>query len=359
MKDFQEAYLPYTQLLLDPNNYRFQDRSDFQMADSNRFHEPSVQARAYERLKDDSLAQLKNSIIKNGFIPVERIVVRPYEHASNTYLVLEGNRRVAALRWIADDDAAGVPVPESVLSDLQNVPVLIVTPDDSDPAFYESLMGIRHVSGIKQWGGYERARLVAVMREKHSLDTPEIADRLGLSRHEVNRRFRAYTALEQMKQDEDYGDHADSRLYPIFHEAVAQPTVRKWLGWKDDTGEFGNEETVREFYDMLTPNDSEEGPKDPKISTKDQVRELKHILPNPEARRILGDNSRSFLDALAAARRDEMAAAWATEVAEAISALENIGVGELRRLRSEDIQVVERLRDVANRTLEDHKKLLG
>lgn len=358
MPAFTEQRVPYTQLLLDPNNYRFQDRSDFQLADERRFHEASVQARAYARLKDESLTQLKNSIVHNGFLPVERLVVRPYEHAENCYLVLEGNRRLAALRWIAEDHAAGVPIPEGVMDDLNQVPVVIVNPKEGDPVFYEALMGIRHVSGIREWGGYQRARLVAMMRDHYGLDTGEVADRLGMTRHEVNRRYRAYRALEQMKEDEDYGDYADSTLYPLFHEAVAQPVVREWLGWDENTGQFTNEETVRVFYDMLTPNDPEEAySKDPKINTYSEVRELRHILPNIEARRLLIDPSRGFLDALAAAKRDEIAQAWATEVAEAISALESIGVGELRNLTEPERTLIERLRDIAGRTLEDYHKL--
>lgn len=358
MTTFSEDKISYENLLLDPNNYRFQDRSDFQMADERRFHEVSVQARAYGRIKDDSLTQLKNSIIHNGFLPVERLVIRPYEFIEGKYVVLEGNRRLAALRWIAEDHAAGVTIPESVMQDLERVPVIIVNQQEGDSAFYEALMGIRHVSGIKEWGGYQRARLVALMRDRHELDTGEVADRLGMTRHEVNRRYRAYSALEQMKNDEDYGDYAESTLYPLFHEAVAQPVVREWLGWDENSGNFTNAETLHIFYDMLTPSDSEEGrQREPKIGSYLQVRELRHILPNSEAKRILIDPNRSLLDALAAARRDEMAQAWATEVAEAITALENIGIGELRRLRAEDVTTIESLRDVVNQTLEAYHKL--
>ncbi len=85
-------------LLLDPNNYRFQDLDGFVAAAEDRFHEPSVQTRAYERLKKD-IVDLKKSIWRNGFIPVERIVVRPYSKNPKTYLVVEGNRRVASVKW--------------------------------------------------------------------------------------------------------------------------------------------------------------------------------------------------------------------------------------------------------------------
>src|SRR5687768_13567405 len=48
---FHEDTLNHSQLLLDPNNYRYQDSADFVYADEKRFHEASVQDRAYRRLR--------------------------------------------------------------------------------------------------------------------------------------------------------------------------------------------------------------------------------------------------------------------------------------------------------------------
>jgi len=146
---FQEANLSHTQLLLDPNNFRFQDSPEFVAAMESRFGEQSVQAKAFERLRSEALLQLKNSILKNGFLPFERLVVRPY--GNNRFVVIEGNRRLAALRWIANDIAAGADVPESVTAALKEIPVVIVPDDSADPSLRDAIMGIRHVSGIKEW----------------------------------------------------------------------------------------------------------------------------------------------------------------------------------------------------------------
>ena len=74
MVNLAEKLLVYKTLLLDPNNYRFQDSTDFVWADETRFHEKTVPDRAYRRLRDDGLLQLKNSILTNGLLPVERLV---------------------------------------------------------------------------------------------------------------------------------------------------------------------------------------------------------------------------------------------------------------------------------------------
>ena len=111
-----------------------------------------MQDRAYRRLRSEtSLVELKKSFLTNGFVPVERLVVRKYAHKDNQYVVVEGNERLAALRWISEDNAAGVQVPPDLIAQCENLPVIVLDAT-ADESFYESLMGIRHVSGIKQWG---------------------------------------------------------------------------------------------------------------------------------------------------------------------------------------------------------------
>ncbi|MEA2600110.1 MAG: hypothetical protein QOF89_1102 [Acidobacteriota bacterium] len=355
---FHEETLSHSQLLLDPNNYRYQDGADFVYADEKRFHEASVQDRAFRRLRaDEGLGQLKSSFLTNGFIPVERLVVRRYQYAADRYVVLEGNRRLAALRWIAQDHEAGVRVPRGVLESLESVPVVIVD-DDADASFYESLMGVRHVSGIKQWGGYQRAKLVFTLKETHGLSSSDVAGRLGMSAQEVNRRYRAFKALQQMQSDEDFGGHAKPDMYPLFHEAVSVPVVREWLGWDERIGTFTNDEQVKNLYRLITPGqDDEEQTREPKITTYLQIRELRDIIPNPEAQRILLDPTRSFFDAMTLAKREELSRSWATQVAEAIGALQNISVIDLQRLTTEDMDQIVKLRDLADNIVSTYKKL--
>ena len=359
MATFKETALPHTQLLFDPNNYRFQDLEDFVVAEESRLHEESVQERAYRRTREDPpLRQLKNSILRNGFLPVERLVVKPYQYAENLFLVIEGNRRLAALRWVAEDHEAGVSADDRILQTLKNVPVIVVQDDTDDPAFQASLMGIRHVSGIKEWGGYQRAKLVADLRDNQNLDTADIADRLGMLVREVNRRYYAFRALQQMAEDEEYEPCAGPHMYPIFHEALAIPAIREWLGWDNNKTVFTNDDTLRQFYALIAPA-SEEGGETPeaKITSYHQVRQLRSILANPEAKRLLLDPSVGFLEAAAAASRDTLSSTWAARVAEAIAALNSIPLPQLRSLTADDVQEIERLRKVAEDVLSAYEKL--
>lgn len=358
MTEFREEKLSHDKLLLDPNNYRYQDNPNFVYADETRFHEESVQRNAYNRLKaEETLVQLKNSFITNGFIPVERLVVRRYEFDEGKFVVLEGNRRLAALKWIAEDREAGVSIPDTILDSLDAIPVVIIQETD-DPAFYEALMGVRHVSGIKEWGGYQRAKLVTALKDNHGLETSEVADRLGMSAIEVNRRYRAFKALQQMQNDENYGMYAKPPMYALFHETVAIPVVREWLGWDEELSRFTHDTHRDQFYELITPSEDEEaGRQDAKITTYSQIRELRGIMASTEAKRILVDPNRSFLDALTVAKQDELSRSWKTQVAEAINALRSIGVLDLEEFSEEDIAELERLLAATKKLLEMHKKL--
>jgi hypothetical protein len=348
-------------LLFDPNNYRFQDKDEYVQAAEERFFERTVQERAYHRLKDEGIQDLKRSILQNGFIPVEHLVVRPYRFSDDQrYVVIEGNRRLAAVKWILDDYSAGVVIDESTLASLQNLPVVVIEEEEDDETFRASLMGIRHVSGIKQWGGYQRAKLIVDMRDSLELETGEVSERLGLSSHEVNRRYRAYKSLQQMKDNEEFGGYASVKLYPLFHEAVSLPAIRDWLEWDEDQSIFMNEEKLHKFYSLITPSTNEETEElEPKITTYLQIRELRNILPNPEAKRVLLDSHSPFHEAVSIAKREEQSRLWVQAVSDAIVSLQNIEIQALKNLSNSDLSILTELKNLVEERLNDYHRLVN
>lgn len=348
------AEIPLEELLLDPNNYRIQELSGFELVKDDRFHTEQVQKTALARLQKESLKELRASILANGFLPIERIVVTPYEHLEGKYLVIEGNRRVAALKTIQDQHAAGIEIPLGVLETLGAVPCVVTEDSDEFPHFKQTLMGIRHVGGIRPWGGYQRAKLIADLRDDHQLDGQTVAERLGLSVQEVNRRYRAYKALQQMQSNDEFGEFATPALYPLFHEAIAIPGVRDWLGWDGNTNKFISASNLDLFYGLITPytDDETSTSRNPKLNTYSDVRELKNVMGNSEALSMLLNPDRSLLDALTIARKDELSRKWRSEVSEARTALEKISALEVKRFDAEDIEAIKQLRSVADQVIE-------
>ncbi len=353
--------LPLDALLLDPNNYRLQDESGYRSTPQERFYLEQVQRTTLQLLKAEGLKELHDSIIANGFLPIERIVVAPYvaENVDGKYLVIEGNRRVAALKQIQAEQEAGVEIPPHVLATLQAVPCVVVDQAGQDPFFVETLMGIRHVGGIRQWGGYQRAKLIADMRDRHHLDAQTVAAKLGLSTQEVNRRYRAFKALQQMRENDDFGDYAEPALYPLFHEGIAVPAVREWLSWNPETSNFENLEQLETFYRLITPTPEQDGQPSvaAKLKTFSDVRELKNVLPNADAKRILLDPERPFLEALTIANSEELSRKWRNELAEATASLRGIGALEIGDFDADDVALVDRLIETARRIREIYDRI--
>ena len=88
------------------------------------------------------------------------------------------------MRWILEDNAAGVEIAPEVLASLETLPTVVAEEEGPDEAWFRaSLMGIRHVSGINQWGGYQRASLIVMMRDKLGLSHPMWRIAYGLRTH--------------------------------------------------------------------------------------------------------------------------------------------------------------------------------
>ncbi|GGD86029.1 hypothetical protein GCM10010985_45760 [Caballeronia grimmiae] len=298
------------QLLLDPNNYRFHDLPEYRSVPTRaRYAEAGVQERALQLLQRTEafeLNALKDSIRSNGYVPIEQIVVEKFDDVDGvvSYLVVEGNRRTAAVKGLLREQHAGsVDLPQPVLDSISNLPVieLIGTPEERNN-YQQTLMAIRHIAGIREWGPYQQAKLVVELYERNEESFGAVAQQIGISSREVARRYRASKALQQMEEDDEFGEFATPRLYTFFHEAVSQPKVREWLNFSDTTYRAENADARRSFYELLSPRNVDGEMLPPKLNNATrQVRQLKEIVDKPVPLRILLDPERSFEDAVRAA----------------------------------------------------------
>jgi hypothetical protein len=298
-----------SQLLLDPNNYRFHDLPGYRRVTRARYAEQGVQDRALQFLKDTAAFEfnaLRDSIVSNGFVPFEQIVVEFYsnEGGDPKYLVVEGNRRLAAIKTLLTDATGGaLDLKEETFSSIKSFSVIeLIGTDEERLTYQKTLMAIRHVAGIREWGPYQQARLVVEMFENEQNTFGAVAQRIGITAREVGRRYRASKALEQMEKDDEFGEYAEPRLYSFFHEAVSQPKVREWLAFSDQTYTAENHEARRVFYELLSPSEINGIKRPPKLqNASQQVRQLKDIVDKPVPLKILSDPEKPFDDAVRAA----------------------------------------------------------
>jgi hypothetical protein len=164
---------------------------------------------------------------------MDRLVVREWKGPPNAgkYVVVEGNRRVAALKWLKDlHDIGKETFDEQKLNNITQFECLLLNTELAGPSATLILPGLRHVSGVKEWGAYQKAKAVHALR-KGGMSPQEAAQSFGLSTRAANAAYRCYLALEQMKADEEFGENAEPKMYSYFEEIFKRPNVRAWLAW--------------------------------------------------------------------------------------------------------------------------------
>jgi ParB-like chromosome segregation protein Spo0J len=340
--EFEAEDISVSKLLLDPNNYRFLDRRKFRKKATNRFHEESVQRATLESLEQSyQLDELKHSIITNGYVPMERIIVVPYSAKPGFFLVVEGNRRVAALKSLLKEEQEGVRVLTAAQrSSFMKIPCAVLKSSGLSLKHAERIiMGIRHIAGPKEWGAYQQALLVGELKDDEDLEFKEIGEMLGISSVEAARRYRAIGALKQMEQDELYGKKAEPAFYRLFHEVVALPEVRTRFGWSAEKSEFIDLEKAREFFELICAGDKNEA----KLQTYSDVRKLKGIIGRPKAEDSLFNPDEAFSEAVRIGDQGHRVEDASDLLADAKNSLMGIGLFQAQKLTPQDLRVVDEL----------------
>ena len=143
----------------------------------------------------EDVQELVTSIASSGFFRHEPLIV---VEESGKYVVIEGNRRLAAVKTIRDPKVAQqvratFPSETSALLDgLTHLPCLIDTREDS-----WQFLGFKHVNGPAKWGSYAKARYIAWVYQTFNEPLLRIAQQIGDNHNTVQRLFRGLMVIEQ------------------------------------------------------------------------------------------------------------------------------------------------------------------
>lgn len=209
------AYADLNELRLDPQNPRLGAEKI-----AKKFDQDSL----LDAMRDWELEELAESFLESGFFVQEALlVVREKLDGEMCLVVVEGNRRLAALLYLARA-AGGKPVNakwrellgrRKIRPELfKKIPYLLAD-DRKDVRGY---LGFRHVSGIKEWDPPEKAAFIAKMIEEDGLTYEQVMRRIGSKTETVRRNYIAYRTLQQMKENDELIDVArvEERFSVLF-----------------------------------------------------------------------------------------------------------------------------------------------
>lgn len=249
-------------IFLDANNPRLWGKEINRTISEKRIIDEKIQVRTLEFLKSHGIEDLLNSILRNGFLPLDRIVIREISGEINKYVVVEGNRRLAALKvlrnriseGLLDEEGINETYLEKLYESTNELNVLLYKGSDSDISWM--LQGIRHISGVRDWSPAQQAKLVVDRVDNHGLSYTQAGQEFGISAQKVGKLYRTYKALMQMKQDDEYSNKAENKYFTLFEQATSNTNIKNWLGWDNSNNRFSNDNNLKLFYSLITPDES-------------------------------------------------------------------------------------------------------
>ncbi len=197
-------------LILDPNNPRFLEHDDDRTDESN-YLDPGIIEQTHNNILKEAyqIEQLENSIVTNGWQPIDQIFVRKYRD-TDYYVVQEGNRRVIAIRNLLKRS----DLDEALRQSIEELDVMEII-NDCDPETFQMrisyLLGVRHHGSLKTWSAFAQAhnmyeRYISVAGQSDetfqwdTIPAQQVADALSVDLKRVEQRLSVYRVMKQLSQ---------------------------------------------------------------------------------------------------------------------------------------------------------------
>ena len=119
-------------------------------------------------LKNGNILELMRSIAEMGYSEAEPLLVVKDEK-DNKYLVVEGNRRLTAVKLLNNPQLAKVRIPSvtEIVSEANTIPDAIPAILYSSRESILDYLGYRHITGVKEWGALEKAKYLDQLYQTH------------------------------------------------------------------------------------------------------------------------------------------------------------------------------------------------
>lgn len=209
------AAVPIDWLTFDPENPRFVPGKEPDSADVTGVIRSLVQ--------QAELGELLQSISQNGYIGIEPMIVM---HRDGDLVVLEGNRRLAAVLALRDPKIAAdarIALPDMSTDRRQSLEMInvhrVAQREDA-----QDIIGFKHINGPRPWDAYAKARFAAAWLDRErikgedGMTLREIAQRMGDRHNTLRRMVLGIEVLEQARRERLWEiDDRTSKKFAFSH----------------------------------------------------------------------------------------------------------------------------------------------
>lgn len=240
--------LPIDELHFDPENPRLPDRlkgaADQQVLEY--------------LLLECGLVELMLSIGEKGYFSGEPLLV--VSRTSGGYTVVEGNRRLGALKLLASDGLAPVKPNEvrQARETTRHKPKSVPTLQFNARSDILSYLGYRHITGIKEWGPLAKARYLRQLRDLQGQNDAEahkaLARDIGSKATNVAKLLTGLTLLDrardlgilnELRRSEDEVD------FSLLTTGIGWEAIQKFIGLEGVTDVHALNLKEREFKEFF------------------------------------------------------------------------------------------------------------
>lgn len=243
-------------------------------------------------LSDGTLIELMGSIGERGYFPGEPLLVEG-KIDKDFYEVIEGNRRLAAVKLLHNPDLA----PRRKKSVRAAADTSTHKPDSLPVIVYEhrdeilNYLGYRHITGVKEWDPLAKAKYLEQLRGTLEEQDPKkqhriLAKTIG-SRADYVARLLTGLGIYDEIADQDFfgvkGLDEDSINFSVLTTALNYINIAEFLGLQsgsDPSLEGLDQEKLEELTDWMFVENSE---RRTRLGESRKLKELSAIVKNNDA----------------------------------------------------------------------------
>lgn len=248
-------YLPVSVLDFDPQNPRFPEA----------VNSGPVSELIECFIRDERLLEIVTSIADQGYFDGEPLLVVGIGNGNGRYRVIEGNRRLAALKLLTGE----LPVPpgrtsvedvcEGAAHRPLDVPCLVFPHEDKIMRY----LGFRHITGIKSWGSLQKARYIKKMRDRFYTgmvgkeQMTALAREIGSRSDYVAQMLTALNLYERAEAKNFYdvkGLDPQEIEFSVLSTAISYSNIATYIGLdgrQDMTGAGANDEHLKNLLSWM------------------------------------------------------------------------------------------------------------
>jgi hypothetical protein len=271
-----------SKLILDEHNPRLPESSD------------RTQTAMIDYISETtSIEELMDVIAKNGYFIGEPVIVVPEKtndgSKSGNYIVVEGNRRVTALKLLQNPNIATNP--GSRILEIANNPdstkptnIPVVERDSREEIL--PYLGFRHITGIKQWEPLAKARY---MEQIFATTNPQTANQeryaqvakiIGSRPTHIRRNLEALEVYKIIKNNDYFeidGLDEEKIKFAVLSTALADERIGNFVGLNE---EKLDDSAIKDITKWLYEKDSKGKTR---VGESRNLKYLSAVLDNPKA----------------------------------------------------------------------------